>query len=326
MRARSKLTLSAACLLLLAGMITTAYLGRKSPGISDVQIPPETKEYLEQLARVIGDLRFVRKEGRARDRTNKQEDEEADERGFRKLEGENFLVYYHSQDRARARDVLEYAESSKARMLEVFDHFPTAELKRGRRLPVYLASTESEYYDLSKVTTGSIACVTTDVYDDGLVATMYVSPEVFARDGEYARKVIVHEVAHYTHFDVVDLKNIRNLRMWFTEGLASYTAREEYRLRYAEQAYRERRLIPLAELSAYTNAEAYRSPNIQLFYSEGHSVLQMVEQIYGRKTLTSLVVTASQKTDIGGAVVLVLNLTLGQLNTAWLNHLASARG
>jgi hypothetical protein len=306
----------------IAGAVMVSRDGRKSVGITEVQIPSETKEFLERLAAKIGDLQFLKREGSGRDRTNKQDEEEAVAGGFSQVASENFIVYYHAADKDRARQVLDFAEGAKSRMLAVFEHFPYAKDKNGRKLPVYLASSEKEYYDLSRVSRGSVACVKTIIYDDALIATMYVSPAVFTRGGEYPRQVITHEVAHYTHFDIIDFDNIRNLRAWFIEGLASYTAQEEYRLGYVRDAYRANQIIPLADLEAYSNAEAYNPQNVQMVYAEGHSVMQMVEERYGRNRMTFLVVAASRKSDFGGAAREALNLSLRELNAAWMNYLA----
>jgi hypothetical protein len=312
----------AAVVVFIVGAVIVSREGRRSVGITEIQIPSETKEFLERLAGKIGDLQFLKREGSGRDRTNKEDDEEAVAGGFGQVASENFIVYYHAPDKGRARQILDNAEGAKERMLAVFEHFPYAKNKNGRKLPVYLASSEREYYELSRASTGSVACVKTIVYDDALIATMYVSPAVFARGGEYPRQVITHEVAHYTHFDIIDFDNIRNIRAWLIEGLASYTAQEEYRLGYVRDAYRANRIIPLADLEAYSNAEAYNPQNVQMVYAEGHSVMQMVEERYGRRRVTNLIVTASRKTDFSGAARAALNLSLIELNGVWMNYLA----
>lgn len=322
-RKQQIIVLASALVLFITSSVIISYIGRRSEGITEVQIPPETKEYLRQLGEKIGDLRFFKKEGSGKDRTNRDDDAEADTRGFRKLASENFIVYYHPSDKHHAKEILRYAESSKERIHQVFNHFPYAQNKNGRKLPIYLASSYEEYQGLSRINIPSVACVTHDVYDDALIATMYVSPSTFAQGDEYAQHVIVHEVAHYTHFDVVNLQNIRNLRMWFTEGLAGYTAEEEYRLRYLQYAYQAKQIISLMELSSYSDTEAYRSPYIQLFYAEGYSVLQMVEEKYGQKTVTLLILTVSQKTDIGRSISQIFHLTLSQLNQTWFDYLSS---
>lgn len=305
-------------------LVVTGYYGRKSTGVTAVQIPPETIRYLEQLAHKLGDLTFSRKEGSGKNRSNKEDDEQADAGGFRRMATDNFLVYYNAPDKSRAGDILDYAEESKERMREVFDHFPEARNKNGRKLPIYLASSDDEYDKMTGIGNRSVACIKSDVYDDAFISTMYVSPAIFRGSDEFPRQAIVHEVAHYTHFDIVDFKNTKNLVVWFTEGLASFTAKEEYRMHELGEAYRAGRVIPLTELSAYSNAEAYSSANLRLFYSEGHSVLKMVEDRYGLKAVTSLVATSSRDADIDTATRRVLNVTLNQFNALWLNYLSSA--
>jgi hypothetical protein len=131
---------------------------------------------------------------------------------------------------------------------------------------------------------------------------MYLSPKAFQTD-ELGQRVVTHEIAHYTHFAVMRMENARNLRMWFTVGLASFTAGENDRLGEVKSAYREGRIMSLPELSSYTDAQAYSSPKVLLFYAEGHSVFSLVDRRFGAASLSKFVLAASRRTTIEGAML-----------------------
>ncbi len=76
------------------GLLLISYNAEEEPPLTDVQIPAETKEYLRKISETIADIRFIIKEGTSKNRTNREDDKEADEYGFLKVASENFLVYY----------------------------------------------------------------------------------------------------------------------------------------------------------------------------------------------------------------------------------------
>ena len=139
---------------------------------------------------------------------------------------------------------------------------------------------------------------------------------------ENYRNTITHEIAHYTHFDLVSPSNVGELRTWVVEGLASYVAQQQQRLVNLGRTYRTGQVIPLTDLSSYTNREAYESPQLSLFYQEGHSVMQMLEDRYGLEAVSDFVLTASQETSVNDAFRQVLGLDLESINEIWFRYLA----
>ncbi|MCW5968928.1 MAG: hypothetical protein KIT57_10470 [Blastocatellales bacterium] len=301
-------------------MISTAYYGWRSRGVVEIQIPPETKDYLERLARQVGDLEFLRRSGRGRGRTNRDDEEEAAAGGFLKRENGNFIVFYRGNDRERAEQILADAENSQPRMRAVFGHFPLASEKAGRKMPVYLGNSVADYLRLSGCPSRSIACVRYTVYDDVLLATMFISPQTFAYGRESARATIEHEVAHYTHFDLVSPAYLRHQEVWMTEGLASFTAREEERLDYLMRLYRANRVIPLTEISRYN----YNISDPNVLYAEGHSVLKMIEDRRGLERVTRLILHICQRARLEPSIAEVLGVDLAGLNREWMGYLRDA--
>jgi len=314
---------SAIAFLWLLGLLLFFYATQDQPPLREAMLPPETKEFLLRLSRHIPDLEFVKRDGSGKEWTNRRDDAEASSKGFQRIESDNFIVYFKSGDQERADQILRYAEQSKQRLLQVFGHFVYAKDKGGRKLPMYLASTHSEYEQLSNIQIPSVACVKTSLYDDAMIATAYVSPKAFSLGQDYTQQVVLHELAHYTHFDLASPKNLHNFRVWLTEGVACYTAREEYRLPEVERQFNSNQLIPLTTLNSYDDAYAYRSSSLSLIYATGLSVLQMIEHRFGHMKLTNFIHTTSQKSDIRTAVQLDLGINLEQLNEIWFEYLRS---
>jgi hypothetical protein len=310
-------------ILWLLGLSLFFYETQDQQPLREAMLPPETKEFLLRLSRHIPDLQFVKRDGSGKEWTNRRDDAEASNKGFQRLESDNFIVYFKSGNQERADQILYYAEQSNQRLLEVFGHFVYAKDKGGRKLPMYLASTHAEYEQLSNIQIPSVACVKASLYDDAMIATAYVSPKAFSLGQEYTQQVVLHELAHYTHFDLANPKNLHNFRVWLTEGVACYTAREEYRLPEVERQFNSNQLIPLTTLNSYDNNYAYRSSSLSLIYATGLSVLQMIEQRFGRMKLTSFIHTTSKKSDIRTAVQLDLGTDLEELNEMWFDYLRS---
>ena len=296
--------------------------------ISRVPISSDVLSALVDLGLELAHFYFERRKGSLIAHSNRHDDAEANAQGFRKRESENFIIYYRTGDINRAETLLKFAEESVPRMWEVFHHFPDAASKNGEKLPIYLAADHDEYEELSSCSNTSIGCVKHIVYDDGIKQTMYMSSNSYESGAnafeqvENYRKTITHEIAHYTHFDLVSPSNVGALRTWVVEGLASYVAQEQQRLVNLGRTYRAGQVIPLTVLSSYTQREAYESPQKILFYQEGHSVMQMLEDRYGPKTVSHFVLTASQETGVKGAFRQVLDLDLESINEIWFRYLA----
>jgi hypothetical protein len=320
-RNRKWLGLLAGGVVFLAGLLWTARVGRRGESIVEVQIPEETKQYLQQLARQIGDLRFIPRSGSGRNRSNREDDDKADERGFRRLADARFLVYYHDGWRERADEVMDFAEASERRMRLIFRYFPDPADHNGRKVPMYLCATEQEYYRISGVGIGSAGSVVWDVYDDAIIPTLYLNPVMYRGPKDFPRQVSVHELAHCTHVYIIAVKNLRNIRVWFREGLASYTADQQYRLQDLGESYRRGRVIPLTTLDAYPDGRAYASSDLDMFYAEGHSAMKMIEDRFGPGLVADVVGVASREADFGGASRRVLNLPMAEFDRQWQEYI-----
>ena len=292
-----------------------------------MQIGSEVLKILIELGQDLAHLYFERRKGRLIAHSNRHDDAEADANGFRRRESENFIVYYRTGDINRAKTLLEFAEDSAVRMWEVFHHFPDAASKNGEKLPIYLAANHVEYVELSDCLSTSNGCVKHIVYDDGIKQKMYVSSKSYSTGSNASerldnyRTVITHEIAHYTHFDLVSPSNVDKLKTWVIEGLASYVAQQNERLVALGRTHRSGQVIPLTVLSGYTPREAYESPHRSLFYQAGHSVMQMLEDYYGLEAITRFVLASSQKTSVNGAFEQVLGMDLEQVDENWFRYL-----
>lgn len=292
--------------------------------ITRVSLKTEIITKLIELALQYGHEHFERRKGSILDHTNRHDDAEADSRGFRKRDSDNFIVYYRTGDMNRAKATLQFAEEARPRMLEVFHHFPTAQANNGQKLPIYLSPTHEDYVQLSDCSERSLACVKYIAYDDGLKSTMYVSVRSYERGVDEYRKVVIHEITHYTQNDLISPDNVVNLRPWVKEGIASYAAGESERLLSLKRAYEAGEVIPLQTLSQVVQRSD--SATDLLLYSQGYSVMQLLDQEFGIATLTDFLLAVSQKTTIEGAAREVLNLGLDSLDWQWMRHLGSMFG
>lgn len=164
-------------------------------------------------------------------------DQTAEELGFQRLEDDNFIVF-HEGNEDLARQVLGALGEAIPRMLEVFGNFPFPKFYNGRKIPVYLPKDFNRFATLAMdwgVTAPSgIAGFMSDVWDAGMrmyPAAMFLNPESVAKDPDWLKKVVTHELAH--HVFAVNLDYTKRLRhpAWVNEGLAEYAAKDLQRLR-----------------------------------------------------------------------------------------------
>jgi hypothetical protein len=135
------------------------------------------------------------------------------------------------------------------------------------------------------------------------------------------RQTITHELAHYTHFDLTSPGNLQNLTSWLCEGLASFAAKEDWRLLNLEVAYKNGAIVPLRNLWVAPSPDSLGRDKVSLFYSEAHSMIAMIQSQYGAETLTDFVLEVSQRATLEDAARNILHSDMDGLDVEWSRFL-----
>jgi hypothetical protein len=213
----------------LIGTLITFFFHRDAPPIAALEIPQSTKDFFKKLGD-LGHVKFDWIDSLDLGKFGNGSDYSAD---FEKLEDENFIIYYRTGDKEkkRAEKTLLYANEAIPRLEDFFGKYYFAKDAKNRKLPIYLAKSQNDFSKISQNVGGSTvdwaAGVTFNMFSsDGDKLCMGIVLNSMVQDGADAdlRKVVFHEMAHYNHFQNMDLLKKIDFMDWEVEGLASFFA------------------------------------------------------------------------------------------------------
>ena len=215
--------------------ILTFVFNKDAPPISALEIPQSTIDFFKK----IGDLDHIKikfVDSLNTDDYNNNKDFGSKESDFEKIEDDNFIVYYRDSnlELERANKTLQYANESIYHLSDFFGKYYYAKDAKNRKLSIYLAISEDDFAEISEKVGGSTvdwaAGITFNSFSsDGETICNGIVLNSMVQDGESTdlKKVVFHEMAHYNHFQCMDLTRTEKIYMdWEVEGIASYFAKD----------------------------------------------------------------------------------------------------
>jgi len=213
-------------------IVLTFLFNRDAPPVAALEIPQSTKDFFKRLSD-LGHLKFDFVDSLDVGEFDNDKDY-AD--NFRKVEDDNFIVHYRNKpkEKIRATKTLEYAKQAVPNLEQFFGKYYYARNTNNRKLPIYLAVSELDFSAISKKVGGSdvpwAAGVTFTTFSsdgtsicDGIVLNSMVRDNSESAD---LKKVVFHELAHYNHFQCINMIEKKDFVNWEVEGLASYFAND----------------------------------------------------------------------------------------------------
>lgn len=228
---KKKLIALSLVLFSLLSIIFTFLFNQNAPPVSDFEIPQSTKDFFKRIGD-LGHIKFDYVDSLDSGDFDNNSDYSED---FKKLEDENFIVYFHDKgnELMRAQKTLQYANNAIPELSRFFGKYYYARDTKNRKLPIYLALSQEDFDNTSIKVGGSsvgwAAGLTFNSFSsngdkvcDGIVLNSMV------QDGEGTdlKKVVFHEMAHFNHFQCFDLANKIEYMNWEMEGVASYFAKD----------------------------------------------------------------------------------------------------
>jgi len=214
------------------GTFITFVFNNDAPPVSELKIPDSTVDFFKK----IGDLGHTKFDFvDSLDIGDFDNDNDYDH-NFKKLEDENFIVYYrpNNEEKVRAEKTLKYANQAVPELSDFFGKYYYAKDAKNRKLAIYLAVSEDDFAEISQEVGGSTvdwaAGLTFNSFSsDGETICNGIVLNSMVQDGEGTdlKKVVFHEMAHYNHFQCMDLIHKDVFMNWEVEGLASYFAKDE---------------------------------------------------------------------------------------------------
>jgi hypothetical protein len=211
--------------------VVTLIVYRDAPPVSALEIPQSTKDFFKRIGD-LGHLKFDFEDSLDVEDYNNNNDYDV---GLKKLEDDNFIIYYSnvSTEFSRAKKTLKYANEAIPKLAEFFGKYYYPKYAKNRKLSIYLGHTKRSFDELCEKLAGSsvgwAAGITVNTFSsngDKLCNGIILNSMV--QDGESTdlKKVIFHEMAHYNHFQCMDLLSKSEYLNWEVEGLASFFAKD----------------------------------------------------------------------------------------------------
>jgi len=280
----------------------------------DAKIPEETKDFFRTLARSGSEINidFIKKLTK-RDFDNEKDFGRKADNAFQKLEDDNFIVYYHDNDKEliRAQSTLKFAKSAILSLTELFGTYYYPSLVEGRKLPIYLASSRPDYKKVCKGLGTEIpdwsAAVTYIIYDDkgkSVCKGIILGETVYDDGNNSLKQTLWHEMAHFVHFTAVNLFQKKYFYNWEYEGLASYFAQEKRGI--------DRSIINSVKLDG-------QIANYLDSYWVGYSVYEYIELQYGITAIHQLI-KRSYNEKITASVSGVTQNSFSSFESGWRNY------
>ena len=298
--------------------------GKTSKALIYAEIPKETINFLDSLSSKL-DL-FIRHDPNTRpeDWKNKRNYGEDPQTGLKKIEDDNFIVYFdkNGNEIPKAEKTLRWANDAIPELADMLGKYPYPADVKDRKLPIYLAATVEEYYRIVSILLGA-------PYDDkNSSAGVYISSysrlgnrtigivinSIVWRDDTYAHRVLWHEINHYGYFTLIEYDKVIKPYMWFYEGLAEY--------------FSHRRILKLTDsqiqqCSRYTLSSTF--PNTMANYWGGESVYRFIEDEYGKENAKSFI-QRSYSNTVDYSSSSTFNKNLNHLENEWKQWLDSQKG
>lgn len=212
-------------------IVLTFIINRDAPPVSSLEIPQSTIDFFKKLS----DLGHIKIKLVDSLEVNDYDNEKDYSDNFKKLEDENFIIFYRDSEEEykRANQTLKYANEAIKPLSDFFGKYYFAKDANNRKLSIYLAISADDFGNISQKIGGSkvdwAAGLTFNSFSsDGAKKCegIILNSDVQDQHTNSLKTVLFHEMAHYNHFQSMDFIHKDGFMNWEVEGLASYFAKD----------------------------------------------------------------------------------------------------
>jgi hypothetical protein len=214
--------------------LLTFVFNKDAPPVSEFKIPDSTIDFFKKLSD-LGHIKINLVDSLNLDDYDNNKDYGSNESDFEKIEDDNFIIFYRNsnQEFKRANKTLEYANEAINPLADFFGKYYYAKDANNRKLSIYLAISADDFGNISQRIGGSkvdwAAGLTFNSFSsdgDKKCEGIILNGDVQDQHTNNLKTVLFHEMAHYNHFQCMDLINKDGFMNWEVEGLASYFAKD----------------------------------------------------------------------------------------------------
>ena len=214
--------------------LLTFVFNKDAPPVSEFKIPATTLDFFKKLSD-LSHIKIKLVDSLKLDDYDNNKDYGSNESDFKKIEDANFIVYYRdsNQELERANKTLQYANEAINPLSDFFGKYYYAKDAKNRKLSIYLAASPDDFGNISqKIGESKVdwaAGLTFNRFTpdgdkkcDGII----LNSDVQDQQTNNLKTILFHEMAHYNHFQFMDLIHKNGYMNWEVEGLASYFAKD----------------------------------------------------------------------------------------------------
>lgn len=301
----------------LLSIIFTFIFNQDAPPVSEFKIPQSTIDFFKKIGD-LGHIKIKLVDSLDVDDYDNEKDYADD---FKKLEDENFIIFYRDvgKELERAQKTLEYANEAINPLANFFGKYYFAKEVKNRKLSIYLTVNQADFnkvaVNIGGTTVEWAAGLTFNSYStDGETICNGILLNSMVQDGENTdlRTVVFHEMAHYNHFQCMDLTKEKKYMDWEVEGIASYFAKDW------------NKSIP--DDKNISNYSIMESPKNYLdSYWIGYHVFSTFEDNYNSNNFHKLIKESYTKSIID-AIPSVSGVSVDSFEKIWRSHCNRQKG
>ena len=299
-------------------IVLTFIINRDAPPVAALEIPQSTIDFFKKLSD-LGHIKIKLVDSLEVDDYDNEKDYSDN---FKKLEDENFIIFYRDagQELERAQKTLEYANEAINPLADFFGKYYYAKEAKNRKLPIYLTVSQADFnkvaVNIGGTTVEWAAGLTFNSYSTvGETICNGIILNFMVQDGESTdlKKVVFHEMAHYNHFQCMDLTRTEKIYMdWEVEGIASYFAKDW-----------NKRIPDNKNINDYSIMES--PENYKDSYWIGYHVFSAFEVNYNSNNFHKLIKESYTKSIID-AIPLVSGYNVESFEKIWRLHCNRQKG
>ena len=308
------------------GSVLTLFVyqgGKERSGILYAEIPQETVDFIKDLSNHLTDVLIsFNPNPKPKDWDNGSNIGEDPQSGLLKFEDDYFIIYYHPSSLKEAQLVKDFAHKAISPLTGICGRYYYPKDVNGRKLPIYLAHTKSEFVRLNNLLLGS-----TSKSDYTNVSGLYISQassmgcltkgivinnELAFTSSNFAKVVVWHEMTHYVFFTALNYGVRLRLPMWSYEGIAEYVAREGAKLSFTNRE--------IANMREQCNFEAAYFPYVYQNYQGGESIFRFMEKLYSKTGVTNFLQTLYAE-GVSNSLDKNFQLDIKTFEQNWKNYL-----
>ena len=316
---RQNIILISAISLFVTLAVINFFASRKSPAISELEIPQSTKDFFKKLSD-LSHIKINLVDSLKLDDYDNNKDYGSNESDFKKIEDDNFIVFYRdsNQELERANKTLEYANEAINPLADFFGKYYYAKDAKNRKLSIYLAVSADDFGNISQKIGGSkvdwAAGLTFSSFSsdgDKKCEGIILNSDVQDKESTDLKTVLFHEMAHYNHFQCMDLIH-KSFMNWEVEGLASYFAKD-----WNKQIPSG---ININEYNLKTDPSNYADS-----YWMGYHVFAVFEEKYANSGFKNMLTTSFSK-SLEISIPEASNESFDAFQNDWRNHCDRLKG